>query len=79
MCRPAARFNGSDRACAGCLEASGAPTRGPLAPARRLNPNEAETEQRVFVESITNQYESRVAVQYLGECGRGDSTSVGVC
>ena len=32
----------------------------------RLVVDEAEAEERVFVEAITNQYESREAVKYLG-------------
>jgi hypothetical protein len=33
----------------------------------RLAIDEAEVEERVFVEAITNQYESREAVKYAGE------------
>lgn len=32
----------------------------------RLIVDEAEAEERVFVEAITNQYESREAIKYLG-------------
>ncbi len=35
----------------------------------RLAFDEAEVEERVFVEAITNQYESREAVKYAGGCG----------
>ena len=34
----------------------------------RLAVDEAEVEERVFVEAITNQYESREAVKYAGGC-----------
>lgn len=36
----------------------------------RLIVDEAEAEERVFVEAITNQYESREAIKYLGGCLR---------
>lgn len=44
----------------------------------RLAVDEAEVEERVFVEAITNQYESREAIKYLGGCpGGGGGTALG--
>ena len=45
----------------------------------RLAVDEAEVEERVFVEAITNQYESREAVKYAGGCCRCCCRCAWVC